>query len=350
MEIKDIEMTNKNILELQKKLKKLKQEEKKLENKIKKFSSYDSILIGNILAKLMSLFEGIEYCCSKNSFFDYDYIIEPIENNRDYMYNYPRYKIKNINNRDYIFNYPRNKTKNINNRDLCYLTPSKYENKEIEYINLFIDYLYKIRSSKSIEEINNEELEQILKEFIDNTHDLQDHRKMVIEEQIKLRIKKKERKEFEKSCIIDRKLIFDSLTYIINHYEENISAVQEKEEKWSGSSQWSKLTGYHKLIVKFFGKEVCFKTEVDSEGCYPDEEYIGVHIDINKNTNICFFDIKRELLPILKNTNYAINFMTMIENLYIESEDITPDKIAEFLALLSNERKRKLKILKIKCT
>lgn len=364
IKIKDIEMLhkkNQDILELERKiqelheikeLKKLQQEEIELKNKIKIFSTYDSVLIGNVVVKLMTSFEGIEYCCSKNDicFLNCDYRIEPKSNNRDNMYIYPSYKIKNIKQERLFFD-------TSDKKEMCYLPPSSFKsnassrynsrNKDTEYIQLFIDYLYERRSSKSLEKISNIELEEVLKEFLEITNDLQHQRKTEIIEKIEARIKQQKRKEFEESCVIDRKLIFNSLAYIINHYEDNISAIQEKEKEWSRNWQWSELTGYHKLTIKSEDKEVCFKAEVDSQGCYPDEEYCGVYIDINKDTNVCFFDVKRKLTPILKNSNYAINFINMIENLYNEGEDITSDKVREFLVLLSNESKGKQRILKI---
>ena len=89
--IKDIELLNNlndDIFKLEKKietlpeikkLKKLQQEAINLKDKIVKYSTYDSVQIGNIIAKLMTLFEGIEYCFSKNRLFfsDYDYSIQP---------------------------------------------------------------------------------------------------------------------------------------------------------------------------------------------------------------------------------------------------------------------------------
>lgn len=315
--IKDIESLNKlnsDTLELKKKieefqeikeLKELQQEEINLKNKIVKYSTYDSVKIGNIITKLMTLFEGIEYCFSKNSV--RDYCIKPKSNNRDIMYIYPNYKIRNIKQERISFDTNEKK-------ESCYLPPSSFrenpslrhrsQNKNLEYIQLFIDYLYERRSSKLLEEIDEKELEEILQEFSSVSIELQQQRKKEIEEKIKERISKQKRKAFEKSCVIDRKLILTSLAYVINHYEENISAKLEKEEEWSRGWTWSELIGYHKLTINFNDKELFFKAKIDSEGCYPDEEYCGVSIDINKNTDICFFDIKEELSPILKHSNY----------------------------------------------
>lgn len=361
--IKDIETLNKlniDILKLEKKieelqeikeLKRLQQEELNLKNKIGKYSTYDSVEIGNIMAKLMTLFEGIEYCFSKCDLFfsDYDYVIEPKSNNRDIINIYPSYNIKNIKQERFFFD-PSDK------KEQCYLPPSSFsqntssphhsQNKNIEYIQLFIDYLYERRSSKSLEEISEKELEQILQEFLDISIELQEQRKQEIEEKNKEQRKKQKRREFEESCVIDRKLILNSLTYIINHYEENMSAKLEKETEWSRSSDWSKLIGYHKLTIHYNEEEVCFKSIIDSNGSYPDEEYCGVYIDMNKKTDICFFELKHTLSPVLKNSNYLLEFMNNIEEIYLTKQNITVDDINQLLVNISNNQKSKRKILK----
>lgn len=359
--IKDIESLNKlnsDILKLEKKieefqeikeLKELQQEEIRLKNKIVKYSTYDSVQIGNIMAKLMTLFEGIEYCFSKNnvSFSNY-YYIKPKLDHRDIMYVYPDYKIKNIVQENPFFH-------NSEKKERCYLPPSNFsqdtsslghfKNKDIEYIQLFIDYLYEKRSSKSLEEISEKELEEILQEFLETSIELQQKEKEKIEQKRKEQIEKSKRSEFEKSCVIDRRLILNSLAYIINHYEENISAKLEKEKEWSRSPQWSELIGYHKLIINYNDKEIYFKSKIDSYGCYPDEEYCGVYIDMNKHTDICFFELKNVLSPVLKNSNYLLGFMNSIEEMYTKKQNITSEDILQLIVDISNDEKYKRKVL-----
>ncbi len=350
----DILRLERKIQEMQeiKELKELQQEALELENRIKKYYTYDSVSIGHTIAKLMTAFEGIEYCCSNHHKFllHCDYSIEP-KYQRGNMDIHPRFKIKNIKQEKFIFD------DNIK-KETCYLPPSSLkkntsphhniESKDIEYIQKFIDYLYDIRFSKSLEEISDEELEEILKDFLEITNDLQQQRKDQIARIFETTIKQQKQREFEKSCIIDRKLIINSLAYIVNHYEDNMIAIQEKYEEWSRTSQWSELQGYHKLIIKSDDKEVCFKTQIDSEGCYPDEEYCGVEIDINKNTNICFFDIKESLFPVLKNSIYAIKFIDSIEKKYQKKQNLTSDDIQLLLVNIANENKAKQRILRKK--
>ena len=350
------EKKRKNILELERKIqnlqevkeiKKLQQEERYLKSRIKNYAIYDSVQIGTVIAKLMTSFEGIEYCCSK-IFLDYDYCIEPKLNNRNDMYIYPSYQINNIRKEKYSFTCDR--------KDRCYLLPScfksnssrqtRLQNTEIQYIQLFIDYVYERRLSRFLEEICEIDLEEILQEFLEVSKELQQQRKEEIKSLLEERLAQRKHDTFEKSCLIDRKLIFNSLAYIINHYELHMNATQETEKKWIRINQWSELNVYHKLTVQLNNKQAFFITKVDSRGCYPDEEYCGLYVDVNKNTDICFFDIKEALLPILNSSNYALHFMSSIEEMYLEKQKITSEDIQPLLINIINDWKAKQRVLK----
>ena len=332
----EIAKLKKKIEELQdvKNLKKLQQEEIKLKNKIIKYSTYNLLDIGNIIAKLMTIFERKKYHCVKSNFLmDCDYCIEPINYNIYDMDVYPLYKIK--------------KEKTLfDSKDKCYLPSSNFYSNNFsnnpKYIQSFIDYLYQKRSNKLLEEINDKELELILQEFLEISIDLQQQRKKEIEEKIKEKIQKQKRREFEKNCMIDRELILNSLVYIINHYEENMKANLEKEQEWSRNSQWSELIGYQILTINYNSRKLIFKAIITSIGCYPDEEYCIGNIDMNKHSNICFFDIKNELSYVLKNSSYLLEFMNNIENMNLEKKNITTENIQQLLANISNDKKARM--------
>lgn len=345
-DIEDLKEKQKNRQELRKAieeldeiklLKRIEQEELELHNKINKLSIYDMAQIGNIIAKLMTQFEGIPYHCIKNdwAFRDCNYCIEPKDKRFTMDSIYSSYKLKGI---DSYF-------PSKDETSLCLLQLSTEHTES--YIQVFINFLYEKRSSQSLYEISSEKLDEFLQEFLEMSKTLQLQRKEEIENLLEKRVLRKKREEYEKSCLIDRKLIFNLLAYIINHYEENMSAIQETKEEWSRSSQWSELHGYHKLTIKFNGEEVSFKTEVDSEGVYPDEEYCGVYVNVNKDTDICFFAIKRVFIPILNNSSYAINFMNMIEEMYGKKRNITAEDIHPLFVSVSNEHKSKQRILRM---
>ena len=333
MDIESLDKLNCEIVELKKKieelqevkeLKELQQEEVELKNKIIKYSTYDLIEIGNIIAKLMTMFEGKQYYCAKNNLvWDCDYCIEPISYNVGDMSIYAFYKIKRLEQKRIPFDTSEKK-------DKCYLPPSSFHSNnssntnskynDTKYVQVFLDYLYQRRSSKLLEEIKKKDLEDILQEFLEISIELQQQRKQQIQKKIKEQIQKQKRKEYEKSCVIDRELILNSLAYIINHHEEKMSAKLEKDEEWSRSSQWSELTGYQILTIYYNNREISFKAKIDSEGCYPDEEYCGVYVDMNKHSDICFFEIKNELSIVLKNSNFLLKFMNSIEEMYLEKQ------------------------------
>lgn len=327
-------------LEKVKELKKIKEDKLALEKKIKALSSYKIEQVTYIITKLMEIFEGIEYSY-ENSFFDNNrYNIFPKKNRTNEFINiYPNFSLKIINTKQFLSD---------EESSICFLPPSPYESCiSVEYVQKFIDYLYVERSKNNLFEITDEQLEQILNNFIKSSSQIQLERKKEIASKIEAKIKQQKRKEFEESCVISRKLIYNSLSYIINHYELDMIAKKQVDEEWSYKSQWSELYGYHKLIIEYNDKQIIYSAVVDKIGCYPDEEYCyrGFHINTDEDTNIPFFDIKNKLLPIINNSTYIKTFMNMIENLYYENKDITADNIQEVLVLISNENKANKKLL-----
>lgn len=74
-------------------------------------------------------------------------------------------------------------------------------------------------------QIEDIELDEILKDFLEISIDLQLQRKREIKEDIEKQLQESKKREFKRACVIDRNLIFNALMYIINHYEENMEAV-----------------------------------------------------------------------------------------------------------------------------
>ena len=364
--IKDIEMLNNTdqdiirqkeiIQELPevKELDRLQHEKSILKNKIENYSTYNSIEIGKIIAKLMSVFEGIDYYFSKRDIFDiftrsFDYKIEAF--NKDNIYPNYFYVITNIKQKTFFWEEDNQEEK------LCYLPPSSYSdnsslqsyyrNNNLKYIQVFVDFLYNKRSSEELKNISLSKLDEILNEFLEVSSDLQQKRKQEIEDIINKRIMKQQRKEFENSCVIDRMLIFNSLLYIINHYENDMIARLDFYEEWDYGNQWSELEGYHKLIINYNGMETIYKTLIDTFGCYPDEEYCfrGAHISPNQKTDIPFFELKDTLYSIIKHSTYLKDYFDMLEELYNNKKEITSSDVQEILILLSNKNKENKKVL-----
>lgn len=319
-------------------LKKLETEKSELENKIKKLSTYNIKQIGFILEKLMKQFEGVEYCCEKNYFYNNKYNISPKKSyNNEFRNVYSSLSLSTINSPN-LFNKKEERK--------CVLYPSSYSsNISIEYIQKFVDYLYEERNTKNLYKITNEQIVQILNNFINISLQLQLKRKKEIQLSIEKNIQRIKKKEFEQSCLIDRRLIYNSICYIINHYDDNLSATQTTETNRSASNQWITLDGYSNLIISKGDSEITYSTLVDSDGCYPDEEYCGLYVNLQKDTKICFFELKEQIIRIVKDSYYVKSFIEMIENEFYNNNKITYECIENILIGLSNEKKSQKKLI-----
>lgn len=319
-------------------LKKLETEKSELENKIKKLSTYNIKQIGFILEKLMKQFEGVEYCCEKNYFYNNKYNISPKKSyNNEFRNVYSSLSLSTINSPN-LFNKKEERK--------CVLYPSSYSsNISIEYIQKFVDYLYEERNTKNLYKITNEQIVQILNNFINISLQLQLKRKKEIQLSIEKNIQRIKKKEFEQSCLIDRRLIYNSICYIINHYDDNLSATQTTETNRSASNQWITLDGYSNLIISKGDSEITYSTLVDSDGCYPDEEYCGLYVNLQKDTKICFFELKDKINNCIKDSYYVKSFIEMIENEFYNNNKITYECIENILIGLSNEKKSQKKLI-----
>ena len=287
-------------------LKKLETEKSELENKIKKLSTYSIEQIGIILAKLMEQFEGVEYCCEKDYFYNNKYNISPKKSyNNEFRNVYSSLDLSTIDSANLF---------NIKEKRTCVLYPSSYNsNISIEYIQKFVDYLYEERNAKNLYEITNEQIVQMLNNFINVSLQLQLERKKEIQLSIKKNIQRIKKKEFEQSYLIDRKLIYNSICYIINHYDDNLSATQTTETNRSESNQWITLEAYSNLIISKGDSKTIYSTLIDSKGCYPDEEYCGLYVNLQKDTKICFFELRDRINHCIKDSFHIKSFMEMIE-------------------------------------
>lgn len=313
------------MIDLVKQLNDKRREVLELEEKIKKFSIYNIEEIAPIIQKLITAYEGVPYKI-KHNFIDEE--IYDIESEIDDYYIYETYTLKTM----------------VKNKESVFLPPTgfiieyfSFKNK-FYYINKFIDYLFIKRVDETLYQITNEQLEELLNDFLNNTINEQINRqeenKIKIKERNELRI----RKEFEKQCLIDRKTIFNAVAHIINKYENQMSVKKMYEEE----KEYCQLYAIHKLVVKNKDKEVVFETMVDFDSCDPDDTYCVLSVDFNKDTNICFFELKRKLLPIIEKSNYLNIFIEKVEELYNEKNILYNEDIEPLISEISNQ-KRKVK-------
>lgn len=294
---------------------------REVENKIKKFSQYDFIMIGKVLSRLMTVYEGVLYSCFRCDVSGY-YTIT-LKNNVDDIL-HPSLTLKPLDEDIKYMTYSTLCGGEVNKDNIfCYLFPSKFSKITIsittsqEYIQKFIDYLFEDRVQKNVTEVDCDYLNNVLDDFLSLTKKEQLLRQKAILERKKERQELDKKCRFEASCFVDRKAMFDNICYIINNYEENINSYQDIEEERNGNT----LSGYHKLIIKSGEYEIIFKTFVDKDEDDL-ESYYYASVNISKDTNINFFDIKRQFNSIIKESNVLKKYFDMIEDYFnIQTND-----------------------------
>ena len=68
-------------------------------------------------------------------------------------------------------------------------------------------------------------------------------------------------------------------------------------------------------------------------------------MNLQKDTKICFFELKEQIIRIVKDSYYVKSFIEMIENEFYNNNKITYEYIENILIGLSNEKKSHKKLL-----
>ena len=157
--------------------------------------------------------------------------------------------------------------------------------------------------------------------------------------------KREEQKRiFEKSCLVDRKSMFNNICHLVNCCDDMSAEVLN--EYVSGNS-----SVFQKIVINYDNKEFSYKTLVDNIECYPDEIY-DVCADANKDTNINFFEIKYYLKGIISGNELLKRYFDFIEN-YFKQQDslnkrvLSSDDLNSLFNLISCSNYSKQKRLKV---
>jgi len=182
-------------------------------------------------------------------------------------------------------------------------------------------------------QIEDIELDEILKDFLEISIDLQLQRKREIKEDIEKQLQERKKREFKRACVIDRNLIFNALMYIINHYEENMEAVLDEDVEWRAAGNMQlKGTSYQTLLVNYNNKKCCsFKAEIDTITCYMESRSLSP--SMNRKGNVSW-----DILPAMNKSAHLHDFMNSIEQMYYEKKDVTADDIVPLLADISTRQ------------
>ena len=97
---------------------------------------------------------------------------------------------------------------------------------------------------------------------------------------------------------------------------------------------------YHKLIIEKGERSEVYNELIDHNNSYFDECF-EEDLNMNKDTDICFFDLKRRISYLIEDSVYPKKFMNMVEELYKEKKNITVDDIHQILVIISNEKQSK---------
>lgn len=197
-----------------------------------------------------------------------------------------------------------------------------------DYVQNFINYLYEVKSSEMLSGINKENLEVFYREYLNYIKKI--NNSSITEEQI---------------YMVDRTSIFNAICYIVNNYSDDMTALQQKYSEWERTGQWSTLIVYHKLSIKSDVDRCTFITEVDRDGCYPDEEIGGVIVNYGKQTYINYYELKDLIYPILSSDSYCCKLMELIEDRFNDTKVLMDTDVNELLDSIKKKSPRKVKRL-----
>lgn len=304
------------------KLRKIEQEEKELEKKIINCSIYDIKLIEKTLISLMNIYEGIEYNLESSPSLLYDYYLCPKDHDNEYRYFYSCLgivKIRNIIDRG---------------KEICYLPSSnfnivtkyqEYETKiKISYIQKFIDFLNEQRFINDNNNIDEIFMEKCLQDFVSNSKSAQIERKNEIKKDIKEYNERKERLKFEETCLIERTVIYNAFSHIINEYDDEFTATQTID---SLSDDWIVTEVEHILTIRNNYHVAAFRTEIDP-------------YNQDKETRIQFFKFKNSFDSLLNNNSLAKYFLNTIAEMFLEGKEVNKDDIEELVQSIKSKRGR----------
>lgn len=274
------------------------------------YSMYEKKMISEVFAKLMSIYEGIEYthkflyddnknekCIlmeKDNNHYSVKFyipIIKPLHNLIDYKYD---------------------------NDDYYFLPPSYYldnNNFKIKYLQDFIDFVFEKRINNNKKNIEKETLYSYLEEFIDKNK-LQ--RFLNQNERIhnnEIRIKNEKEKEFKKNSKVSRRPFFKAIESILNDYEEsNIKAVIRGQEYMFYNKETEMITFqyYESLKVNRIIKDYMYETLVTEDTVPFDEQELKI-LDTKTDTYINYFDVKKVLETIQWDCTNLKKFFNKIE-------------------------------------
>ena len=308
-----------------------------LELYIEQNSLYNLEVIANTISKLMTAFENTEYVVS----YRYDehdnencFITEKTIRNFSLSFIIP--SIDNMKYKSFIKG---------NTTDYCFLPPSKYDKKNLNYIQDFIDYLFEYRTSNEKKNLSESEINNCLLEFVEKNKATKNIRIKRRKNQNQTRKNSFLKKEFRSKCMLSRKVMFSNIISLINNYESSNSvAYHSKYSIWESNEQRHTKTEYlyDKLEIKSYGTYTKFESLVDF--CEVEEDELeNSFIDEKLDTEINFFELKKELISLYDYCPILKKFMDNIEKVLLHKNNLSEDEINDIYLEIVNKYRQKIK-------
>lgn len=287
-------------------LKELKKEVEELHNKITKYSVYPGKQLVNTLSKLATEFEGKKYI-GKIIIRSSRLLVYSIDEAEKFQYciesdmeNCESIEVSD----DQFVIYPTEDNETIE---------SDKQEKIPSYISNFINYVFEIRVERDLINITEEDLNEILEDYIKKEKEDQKQK----EYQIKVEQDILKRTAFEQTCMVDRESFFEAIANVITNSNEKATSGTHYEKKLDKNSKEDTLLLSHSVYILANGRLRDFKVFLDKVEI-PREKENEIQFDSTKKPYINFFEIKNYFSYAYENLDCFKQFMDDVEALYEE--------------------------------
>ena len=299
----------------------LKNEIKQVNQKILKYATYPSKEMANTLAKLLTSFQGFTYESRQGLGINKFFVQSTSKGQYEFFLEHNVKDLKPSERKEIL----------VDHTILCprgYRSITDYY--EIEHlpscVSHFIEYAFNRRVEKDLVDITQQDLDEILNDFIQGVKEQQQQKENNLkEEQLK-----KEREAFERKCLVDRESIFDAIASVITNSDEKATSRTHYDKQLDKDSKENTFIFSHSVYILVKGHLRDFKVLLDKVVA-PQEKEKEIQIDSTKQSYINFFDLKNHFSYAYENVDCFHQFMDGVESLYKEKKILEKEDIESVL-------------------
>ena len=217
-----------------------------------------------------------------------------------------------------------------------------------KYYRCWIDFSVKPKKNKYPQKmivLSESEINNCLLEFVEKNKATKNIRIKRRKNQNQTRKNSFLKKEFRSKCMLSRKVMFSNIISLINNYESSNSvAYHSKYSIWESNEQRHTKTEYlyDKLEIKSYGTYTKFESLVDF--CEVEEDELeNSFIDEKLDTEINFFELKKELISLYDYCPILKKFMDNIEKVLLHKNNLSEDEINDIYLEIVNKYRQKIK-------